>query len=164
MAHWNASFSHLLLAYTEVDMVTPTHPECGPQTVPGVANSPGLERQFESDPFPSSHYVGGPEEVIMPYKSWIILPFIPLGLFYHAFEVVIRCIKPFIHVLLGNSNVWVMCLYCINIQKATHKGEGEGMTYNSTMMWFQQRKEINFYLFLVSTLPGWKFVMMDFQI
>ena len=47
-------------------MVTPTHPASGPQTVPGVAKSPGLERQFESDPFSPSGHVGGPEED-MPY-------------------------------------------------------------------------------------------------
>ena len=57
------------LKYTKLDIVTPTHPGSGPQTIPGVANSTGLERQFGSDPFPLSGHAGGPEDVVMPNKT-----------------------------------------------------------------------------------------------
>ena len=52
-AHWYAGpFSHLPLTYTQVDMVTPIHPKSGLQTVPGIVNSPGSKRNFESSFWP----------------------------------------------------------------------------------------------------------------
>ena len=91
--HWDANISHLSLKNTQVDMVTSTHTGFGPQSVPGVDNSPGLEIQFWSDPFLlspcawswRSHYTLQDLNTFAIYSPGIILAY--------AFEVVIRFIR-----------------------------------------------------------------------